>query len=150
MTARMMDVDSDPASQGPDNGPATAQNNDNGLDNGLNNGPDDGLSHGLATSRHAATPQVAQALQAPTKTPTTGEHPVKALLQDLVALVPQNQRAVAQGLAKRALRLYTAPTAPTNASLKKVVIEGVQEALAVLPTPLQQPKQQPKQAKQAT
>ncbi len=52
----MMEVDTDPAPPGLNNGP------DNGPDNGLFNGlaPDRGLFNGLATSRHAATSQVAQ------------------------------------------------------------------------------------------
>ncbi len=159
--------------KGPDNGPDNGLFNgltpDNGLfngftpSNGLFNGPDNGpenslfngpapnngLFNGLATSRHAAAPQVAQTAQAPAKTPISGadhpqpqqQHPAKALLQGLVALAPKNQQAVAQDLAKEVLKYYTAP----DASLKKVVIEGVREALAVLPSPLQQPKQ----AKQA-
>ncbi len=138
---------------GSTNGPANGLNNSlNNNNNGLNNGPNDGPFNGLTTSRHTAALQVAQALQAPAKTLTIGEHLVKALLQDLIALVPQNQKAIAQGLAKQALRLYTAPTTPTNASLKKVVIEGIREALIVLPTSLQQPTplQQSKQAKQAS
>ena len=57
----------------------------------------------------------------------------------------ENQQAVAQSLAKEVLRLYTAPARSDDASLKKVVIEGVREALVVLPSPLQQPTQ----AKQA-
>ena len=137
---------------GPANSLANGLNNSLNNNNGLNNGPNDGLFNGFATSRHAAALQAAQALQAPAETPTTKEHPVKAFLQDLIALVPQNQKAVARGLAKQALRLYTAPIAPTNAGLKKVVIEGIREALAVSPTPLQQatPLQQSKQATQAS
>ena len=48
----MMEVDTDPAPPGLNNGP------DNGLFNGPT--PDRGLFNGLATSRHAATSQVAQ------------------------------------------------------------------------------------------
>ncbi len=75
---------------GPTNGPANGLNNSLNNNNGLNNGPNDGPFNGLATSKHAAALQVAQALQTPAETPTIEEHPVKALLQDLVALVPQN------------------------------------------------------------
>ena len=137
---------------GPDNGPENGLFNGPAPNNGLFNGPapNNGLFNGLATSRHAAAPQVAQAAQAPAETPPSGaqrpqQHPAKALLQSLVALVPENQQAVAQDLAKEVHRSYTAPGRSDDASLKKVVIEGVREALAGLPSPLQQPKQ----AKQA-
>ena len=68
----MIEVDTDPAPRGPDNGPDNGLNN--GPDNGLFNGPtpDNGLLNGLTTSRHAAAPQVAQTAQAPAKTPTLG------------------------------------------------------------------------------
>ena len=132
-----MEVDSDLAPQGYDN--------------------DNGLTNGLATSRHATAPQPAQPTQPaqpskrslyqpprrPSKAPTTrASHPQQqpqALLQDLVALVPQDQHAVAQGLAKELLwhlRHYTAPARLDDASLKKVVTEGVREALVALSSPL--------------
>ena len=151
-----MEVDTDPAppglNNGPDNdfdnGPDNGQFNgpDNSLFNGLDNGSDHSLFNGLATSRHATAPQVAQTTQVPAKTPTIGaehpqQHPAKALLQDLVALVLENQQAVAQSLAKEVLRLYTAPARLDDVSLKKVVIEGVREALVVLPSPLSTSKQ---------
>ena len=72
----MIEVNTDPAppglNNGPDNGP------DNSSDNGLFNGlaPDRSLFNSLATSRHIATSQVAKTTQALAKTPTLGaEHP---------------------------------------------------------------------------
>ena len=58
---------------------------------------------------------------------------------------------MAQGLAKEVLRHLphcTAPARLDNASLKKVVIEGVREALVALSSPLQQ-AQQAKQTQQS-
>jgi len=54
--------------------------------------------------------------------------------------VPKNKQAIAQGLAKEVLQYSTVPAFPETA-LKKVVVQGVREALAVSP-PLFQSQQQ--------
>ena len=67
--------------------------------------------------------------------------------------MPKDKQAVAQGLAKEVLQHSTTPAFPETA-LKKVVVQGVQEALAVSP-PLfhsqqQHHQQTPLQARPAT
>ena len=54
--------------------------------------------------------------------------------------MPKDKRAIAQGLAKEILQYSTVPAFPETA-LKKVVLQGVREALAVSP-PLFQGQQQ--------
>jgi hypothetical protein len=64
-------------------------------------------------------------------------------------LVPKNKQAIAQDLAKEVLQYSTVPAFPETA-LKKVVLQGVREALAVSPPLLHGQQQTSLQTRPAT